>query len=241
MNGFVEIKTNTKENKENNYYTSKAENEKENQIQIENNNLQIDDNNVINPLDIVGDSGGYGDESSFMTIEPSELNVNDFLGSSETSYTEDDFEKKDYETIKIDNNNKNENTNSLKEIELSQKDLFNSAYSNSGEYNFGMNSGCPIQWNTTFQKILEMKQDTEEEKMKKYQQLTSLSYNFIHTAKSVGKIIIEERSFKDEYKTIRPRNDIKGVAGGVKYIYHGILFKFAVKGKIYDNDEKARV
>ena len=83
-----------------------------------------------------------------------------------------------------------------------------------------------------------MSENSEEEMITKYEALTSLAYNFVHTAKSVGKIIIEEHKYKPEHKTILPTDNVKGQAGGEKYIYHGILFKFALDWKkIYNSDE----
>ena len=41
-----------------------------------------------------------------------------------------------------------------------------------------------------------------------------------------GKIIISEMCMEEEQRTI-PAAAVGGTAGGVKYIYHGILFKFA--------------
>ncbi len=42
-----------------------------------------------------------------------------------------------------------------------------------------------------------------------------------------GKIIISELFLEPSQRTIPLATSVGGTAGGVKYIYHGILFKFA--------------
>jgi hypothetical protein len=59
-------------------------------------------------------------------------------------------------------------------------------------------------------------------------------------AQIYGKIIISEVFLPLKYRTIKPFMDIGGNAGGEKYIYNGILFKFATDWKkIYDGDQMA--
>jgi hypothetical protein len=82
-----------------------------------------------------------------------------------------------------------------------------------------------------------MEESTEEQKLQKYKKLSSLSKDFVHVAKRFGKIIISERFLPRERRTINPTS-VGGLAGGEKYIYHGILFKFAVDWLgIYGRDE----
>jgi len=68
-------------------------------------------------------------------------------------------------------------------------------------------------------------------------ELLDLSQDFIHTAKTYGRIIIMERYL--HRKTIFPL-DLGGTAGGDKYLVSNILFKFAVNSNgVYGNDEAA--
>ena len=56
--------------------------------------------------------------------------------------------------------------------------------------------------------------------------LRSLVRDFQEQAEKYGKIIIEERDVPSDYKTLKP-SCLGGWAGGEKYLYAGILFKFA--------------
>ena len=58
-------------------------------------------------------------------------------------------------------------------------------------------------------------------------ELLRLSQDFVHSARTYGKIVISEVYLDVEHKTIKPKN-LGGVAGGQKYIVQNILFKFAV-------------
>jgi hypothetical protein len=67
-----------------------------------------------------------------------------------------------------------------------------------------------------------------------------LATDFVHTAKSLGKIIISEKFIPREKRTIREHCNVGGIAGGEKYIHHGILFKFAYdRHNIYRTDHNA--
>lgn len=87
--------------------------------------------------------------------------------------------------------------------------------------------GFNANWNERFQALLEGGEQDEQAKLKKYEKLSALWREFMHTAKSCGKIIISERHMPNDRRTI-PAVALGGCAGGVKYIYHGILFKFAI-------------
>lgn len=80
--------------------------------------------------------------------------------------------------------------------------------------------GYPIDWNNEFQRLLELPENTEDQKLKKYLELGALSKNFLAMAKRWGKVIIEESFLPPKYRTIMPI-DIGGQAGGEKYIYCG--------------------
>eukprot|EP01133_Synstelium_polycarpum_P013661 gene13661-16088_t len=98
--------------------------------------------------------------------------------------------------------------------------------------------GLSIGWNETFQKLLLLPEDDQNKKFVKYKHLSSLSKDFLHSAVAYGKIIIEEAFLDVKYKTIRSVPSLGGQAGGEKYIYNGILFKFASDWiGIYGNDE----
>ena len=64
-----------------------------------------------------------------------------------------------------------------------------------------------------FQRILEMAEGTEEQKLLKYKKLSSLSKDFVHIAKRFGKIIISEQFLPTERRTINPTS-VGGSAGG---------------------------
>jgi len=88
-------------------------------------------------------------------------------------------------------------------------------------------------WNEEFQNIME----SEDEK--KYNKMANLARDFVHASQIISKLIISEYYLPIKEKTIRPQ-DLGGIAGGSKYICHGILFKFATANdKIYKTDENA--
>ena len=61
----------------------------------------------------------------------------------------------------------------------------------------------------------------------------------MYCAETYGRIIISENCLPEHEKTIKPTS-IGGVAGGRKYICHGILFKFAVDDHgLYQGDDNA--
>eukprot|EP01132_Coremiostelium_polycephalum_P005864 gene5864-7293_t len=89
-------------------------------------------------------------------------------------------------------------------------------------------------WNTQFQKLQEMPDCLE-----KFEKLSSLEHDFVYAAETYGRIIISEHFLPDEIKTIKPVS-VGGIAGGHKYIVHGIMFKFAVEiYGLYGSDENA--
>eukprot|EP01117_Protostelium_nocturnum_P014543 TRINITY_DN5541_c0_g1_i4.p1 TRINITY_DN5541_c0_g1~~TRINITY_DN5541_c0_g1_i4.p1 ORF type:complete len:905 (-),score=337.74 TRINITY_DN5541_c0_g1_i4:2149-4863(-) len=93
-------------------------------------------------------------------------------------------------------------------------------------------------WNQQFQQILENLNgcDDTQERISIYSQLSHLAQDFVHCAKTYGKLIISELYLPNDQKTIRPC-DIGGFAGGLKYITKGILFKLAVDAnELYGSD-----
>ena len=93
-----------------------------------------------------------------------------------------------------------------------------------------------FQWNKQFQNIYE-----------NYYQLRGaigkLISNFTKEVKEIGQQIISEKHLKLEDKTIKPLAGVGenfGVAGGEKYIHHGIFFKYALDiSNIYGGDQNA--
>lgn len=72
-----------------------------------------------------------------------------------------------------------------------------------------------------------------------FYKMKNLELDFVHTAETYGKIIIQEMCLPDDRKTLRPVS-VGGVAGGAKYISNGILFKFAVDERnLYGGDQNA--
>jgi len=72
--------------------------------------------------------------------------------------------------------------------------------------------------------IIKLKNDNK--RIKKLESLKEIYFDFQDTSKSLAKILILERNIPIEFKSLKPRN-IGGIAGGVKFIIHGILFKFS--------------
>eukprot|EP01130_Rhizamoeba_saxonica_P008963 TRINITY_DN3633_c0_g2_i1.p1 TRINITY_DN3633_c0_g2~~TRINITY_DN3633_c0_g2_i1.p1 ORF type:complete len:1291 (+),score=227.82 TRINITY_DN3633_c0_g2_i1:61-3933(+) len=84
-------------------------------------------------------------------------------------------------------------------------------------------------WNYEYQELL-ISTDTEN----KFNQLRYLAQDFLYVATLAAKIIISELFMEDHKKTILPIN-IGGFAGGEKYIYRNILFKFALDMELKEN------
>ena len=75
--------------------------------------------------------------------------------------------------------------------------------------------------------------------MAKFQKLSNLGRDFIYTAKTYGRIIINELCLPYEHKSVKPK-EVGGIAGGTKYIAQGILFKLVVdERKLYHGDHWA--
>jgi len=83
-------------------------------------------------------------------------------------------------------------------------------------------------WNRRFQQVLlsVAQADSPQERQRCYSELSALVIDFINMATTYARIIIGETFLPLEEKTIKPV-DFGGVAGGEKFIVHGILFKFA--------------
>ena len=100
--------------------------------------------------------------------------------------------------------------------------------------------GCD--WNKHFQSIisdLKERGEIQEHRLRCYRELSNLALDFVHCAKTYGRLIISEAETPVEHKTIPPTS-IGGFAGGDKYIVNNILFKFAVDShNLFDCEEAA--
>ncbi|KAF2076806.1 hypothetical protein CYY_001883 [Polysphondylium violaceum] len=77
-------------------------------------------------------------------------------------------------------------------------------------------------WNEIFQDTLDLP-DSEE----KFRKLSNIANDFVYCADTFGKIIISELHLPEDLKTIKPLA-LGGVAGGLKFKCHDIIFKFVV-------------
>uniref|UniRef100_A0A6B2KW71 Clu domain-containing protein n=1 Tax=Arcella intermedia TaxID=1963864 RepID=A0A6B2KW71_9EUKA len=88
--------------------------------------------------------------------------------------------------------------------------------------------------------MIDLPEINSEDMCTKYQSIAKLAKDFEETALTYGVIIIKETYLPVELKSIKPVN-VGGIAGGEKYIFHGIFFKFATNQKnIYDSEESAQ-
>ncbi len=82
-------------------------------------------------------------------------------------------------------------------------------------------------WNSLFHLALDLPESTSNEILRKYQRLTQLSADFVATASMIGKLIITEFFLPVEDRIIKPTK-LGGIAGGIKFLVRGIVFKLAV-------------
>ena len=75
-------------------------------------------------------------------------------------------------------------------------------------------------------KIANTKNLTDEEEERYYESLRKLELDFVYTAETWGRVIIEEIFLPVEKKTIKPLES-RGTLGGYKYEVRGVFFKFA--------------
>ncbi|CAN0043531.1 unnamed protein product, partial [Ectocarpus sp. 12 AP-2014] len=95
-------------------------------------------------------------------------------------------------------------------------------------------------WNELFQSALDLPEETPDQCYRKWERLTTVNRDFKATAVTYGKTIISEYFLKTKHKSIRLK-EIGGRAGGMKFVWRGILFKLAdgSKGPYLGNDEAA--
>ena len=94
-------------------------------------------------------------------------------------------------------------------------------------------------WNERFQNALNMPQQTLEERIKRFDAINTINEDFKCVATDCSRAIVDEMFIRESEKTIFPKM-LNGVAGGVKFIMRGILFKVA-NGSIgpYGGDDEA--
>lgn len=98
----------------------------------------------------------------------------------------------------------------------------------------------PMTWNEAFQQAIDMPDLNDNMKQERAETIAQIAQDFVSTAIMFGKIIISEVFLDDANKTIKASAGFGGNAGGEKYLFNGILFKFAVDWKgIYTSDEYA--
>ena len=95
-------------------------------------------------------------------------------------------------------------------------------------------------WNEQFQSALDMAETTFEQKLEKYARITALNRDFVTQATNLAELIISEYFLPEDKKTLRVKT-LGGIAGGDKFVCHGILFKLAKgsKGPYRNDDENA--
>ena len=97
-----------------------------------------------------------------------------------------------------------------------------------------------LTWNETFQQAIDMPDLNDTMKQERAETIAQIAQDFVSTAIMFGKIIISEVFLDNANKTIKASAGFGGNAGGEKYVFNGILFKFAVDWKgIYTSDEYA--
>ncbi|GAM24318.1 hypothetical protein SAMD00019534_074930 [Acytostelium subglobosum LB1] len=105
-------------------------------------------------------------------------------------------------------------------------------------------SSVNIDYNERFQEIMEDLRNIDcnayqKDRIRVNSQFIALTQDFIYASQTFAKVIISERYLPNTEKTIPPI-DIGGLAGGDKFIVHGILFKFAIdKENFYGSDYAA--
>ena len=73
-----------------------------------------------------------------------------------------------------------------------------------------------------------------------WNEVTAVTREFTFVAKKYATVLVEENGLPMTQRTFTPLKAAGGIAGGEKYLIHGVLFKFAIDfARIYDGDEGA--
>lgn len=97
-------------------------------------------------------------------------------------------------------------------------------------------------WNSLYQDALELPQNPNSKFFQREQtkKMGSLVNRFVLFAQQVAEVIVAERKMDDETRSLHPDNTKGGAAGGEKFTYGNILFKFAYDWQtIYGSDALA--
>lgn len=98
-----------------------------------------------------------------------------------------------------------------------------------------------VNWNEKFQSLLDLPEQSTEEKIFKYSSLSQLARDFTFASTLIAKLIVNELSLPVPLKTVKPSPSMGGQAGGTKYVVNAILFKLAVDSSgLYRGDHFAQ-
>ena len=92
-------------------------------------------------------------------------------------------------------------------------------------------------WNSRFQHSLELPETTAEQIQYKYQQLRTVSQDFVSIVKLYGRVILAELLMCEESKTIKSQLKLGGIAG-MYTVQDCILNKANNKEKLYKEKKK---
>lgn len=97
-----------------------------------------------------------------------------------------------------------------------------------------------LSWNNRYQELFELPVNTPVEDRKRKEAMQQLVSEFTTFSRRVASTIVQEMDLDSSLKTIMPHNK-GGSAGGEKFVYGNVLFKFARDWKgIYGGDEFAQ-
>eukprot|EP01119_Soliformovum_irregulare_P004749 TRINITY_DN1583_c0_g2_i2.p1 TRINITY_DN1583_c0_g2~~TRINITY_DN1583_c0_g2_i2.p1 ORF type:complete len:871 (-),score=219.97 TRINITY_DN1583_c0_g2_i2:150-2762(-) len=91
-------------------------------------------------------------------------------------------------------------------------------------------------WNREYIQLVQKLNDFSQVTVSIWKSIATLAREFVDTARLYAKILISELCLPDSQKTI-PAKDLGGVAGGQKFVFHGIIFKLALDTKLTDGDK----
>ena len=95
------------------------------------------------------------------------------------------------------------------------------------------------EWQRRYIEAINCPFHTPSEALERARLIQDIQKEFIETAGSIVKTIVNESALPDDLKSIK-KLDLKGVAGGEKYISKGIYFKYAIDWmNIYGTDQFA--
>eukprot|EP01132_Coremiostelium_polycephalum_P009238 gene9238-11318_t len=176
--------------------------------------------------------------------------INKLNNQGNQDYYDEDTDIEDLYNCRNQNNNNNKKplSSNFNESVESIKTTVSSSSSEEDEEDYcGSDidgedfSSVNINYNERFQEIMDDLRSlncnsTQSDKIRVYSQFIALTQDFVYASSTFGKVIISERYLPNHEKTIPPI-DIGGLAGGSKFIVHGILFKFAIdKDDFYGSD-----